>query len=939
MLRRILAAGACAACLSSGAAGASEAGDPSSDGWEEVLDRVTAGVVSLRVTQTRDFDTEGASTSVGTGFVVDGERGILLTNRHMVHAGPVVAEAVTLDNEEVPIRALYRDPVHDFGFYAFDPDMVQFSDLAVLPLAPDAARVGMPIRVVGNDAGEKISILDGTLARLDRNAPRYGGDTYNDFNTFYLQAASNTSGGSSGSPVVDVTGSVVALNAGGRRSAASSYYLPLQRVVRALDLLQRDEPVTRGTIQAVFRYLPYDEVRRLGVRTEVEAEARDNFPDNTGMLVVAETVPEGPSWKELAPGDVLVSVDGRPIGDFVTLEAILDNAVGQVVDVVVERLGQMTPLEIRVQDLHAITPAEFVEAGRAVFNPLSYQQARNHGVPTRGVYVAVAGHMLSRAGVGSGSLLLDIDGEPITNLDELFAVLSARNHGERMRWRYTTVSEPTRTRVAVVQMDRLWFGLRRCAWDGMSGTWPCEEPDDPPAAETRTTADAFLPVVGTDSASRVLAPSLVMVDCAIPHPTGGLKDFSYIGSGLVVDADQGLVLVDRDTVPAALADIVLTFGGAVRIPGQVLALHPLHNVAVLQYDPTLVPRHLVASAELTDRDLEPGDKVWQVGVDYQYRLVSNSTRVEEVGPLLLSPSATPRFRDHNVSVVGIAESVPSLGGALADRRGRVLALWGSFVDQESGDRYFRGLPSRYLIPIVESLQLGLPPAVRTLGAELRPLTLPDARDRGLSASRSAQLAAAHPLGRFLPLQVVRRTGGSGARQDLQDGDIVLELDGEPFVDIAQLHEAVQREQVEVTVLRDAEELTVSVATLTLAAAGVDRVASFAGLVVHDPHPEIAQQNGIDPQGVYISWLWYGSPASRYGLKPTRRIVGIDGEDVADLTALLEVLEGRSDGDAVRMELEALDGTRTVKTLVLDLHYWPTTVMSASKGTWTRQVRE
>lgn len=41
-------------------------------------------------------------------------------------AGPVVAEAVFQNREEVAVRALYRDPVHDFGFFRFDPAQIRF---------------------------------------------------------------------------------------------------------------------------------------------------------------------------------------------------------------------------------------------------------------------------------------------------------------------------------------------------------------------------------------------------------------------------------------------------------------------------------------------------------------------------------------------------------------------------------------------------------------------------------------------------------------------------------------------------------------------------------------------------------------------------------------------------------------------------------------------
>ncbi len=140
--------------------------------WDKTLSRVAPSVVTIEIDQARAFDTEWNESSQATGFVVDAERGIILTNRHVVTPGPVVATAVFQNREEVELKPVYRDPVHDFGFYRYDPSKLRYAKPAALPLDPAGARVGVEIRVLGNDAGEQLSILAGTHCATRSRGPR-----------------------------------------------------------------------------------------------------------------------------------------------------------------------------------------------------------------------------------------------------------------------------------------------------------------------------------------------------------------------------------------------------------------------------------------------------------------------------------------------------------------------------------------------------------------------------------------------------------------------------------------------------------------------------------------------------------------------------------------------------------------------------------------------
>lgn len=50
-----------------------------------------------------------------------------------------------------------------------------------------------------------------------------------------------------------------------------------------------------------------------------------------------------------------------------------------------------------------------------------------------------------------------------------------------------------------------------------------------------------------------------------------------------MDAERGLVLVDRNTVPTSLGDCDISVADGFRIPAKVEYVHPLHNMTIIRY--------------------------------------------------------------------------------------------------------------------------------------------------------------------------------------------------------------------------------------------------------------------------------------------------------------------------------------------------------------------
>ena len=901
--------------------------------WDQTLSRVAPSVVTIEVDQVRAFDTEWNQSSQATGFVVDAERGLILTNRHVVTAGPVVATAIFQNREEVELQAVYRDPVHDFGFYRYDPSKLRFVNPAALPLYPAGARVGVEVRVLGNDAGEQLSILAGTLARVDRAAPEYGVGKYNDFNTFYIQAASGTSGGSSGSPVIDIQGRVVGLNAGGSSGAATSFFLPLGRIVRAFDLIRAGRPVTRGTLQTVFVYTPYDELARLGLRPPTEAEARKAAPGLTGMLVVGEVQPGSPAEGQLQPGDILVRVNGRLVATFEPLADVLDSSVAQRIDVEVERGGETVQMSLVVQDLAAITPARFLEFGDTVVHDLSYQMARHLNAPVRGVFVASPGYTLGSAGVPRGAVISSVAGKPVATLADFQQAVAGLADGARVTVRYTTLENPTGSDTRVMRVDRRWYAARECRRDDETGLWPCSDLPPAPPAEPPAPARTSFVTTGDALADR-LAPSLVLVNYSMPFSVAGVTERNYHGTGLVVDAARGLVAVDRNTVPVAVGDVRLTFAGSIEVPGRVEYLHPLHNVAIVSFDPKLLDGTPIRSAKLDARELAPGESVVVVGMNGDSRVRSIATTVASVDDVSFPLSRTLQFREANLEVARLVNGPSDFDGVIVGSDGRVRALWSSFAVEAGRDvsQINRGLPVELVAEAVAAARDARP--IHSLEVEFEAVPISQARKLGLPEAWVQRFEAAGDVHRQV-LSVARVVAGSPSAGLLREGDLLLAVDGRPVSRFRQVELATQSPSVAVTVLRDGAESTFDVRTAALGGQDIDRLFLWAGAVLHAPHRAMSAQRGIEPEGVFVAYFSYGSPSTRHKLYAGRRIVEVDGRPTPDLDAFITAVRDRPDRSAVRLKTVTWNGTVDVITLKLDLNYWPSYELRRTPAGWER----
>lgn len=114
------------------------------------------------------------------------------------------------------------------------------------------------------------------------------------------------------------------------------------------------------------------------------------------------------------------------------LEQQLDENVGGEVTLHFERGGESRQATVRVDCLHKLSPARFLELCCGVVHPLSYQQARNFCSEVGSCYVAEPGNVLGHASVPKHAIITSLNRVATPDVEAFAAVWATLQPGARV---------------------------------------------------------------------------------------------------------------------------------------------------------------------------------------------------------------------------------------------------------------------------------------------------------------------------------------------------------------------------------------------------------------------------------------------------------------------------------------------------------------------------
>ncbi len=199
-----------------------------------------------------------------------------------------------------------------------------------------------------------------------------------------------------------------------------------------------------------------------------------------------------------------------------------------------------------------------------------------------------------------------------------------------------------------MRLNHRWFPVRVWTRNDVTGLWDCANHPAPPGkAALPPSPVGFL--LNRSATANTVIPSLCKVTFNALVALDGLHGWHFTGCGLVVCAARGLVVVDRNTVVCGLGEVTVTFAASVEVPARIVFLHPIHNFAVVQYDPARFEPGHIQTAALCPEPLDAGDDVEFVGLARSNTdtCVSQHVHVSEISCINIAQANVPRFRALN----------------------------------------------------------------------------------------------------------------------------------------------------------------------------------------------------------------------------------------------------------------------------------------------------
>ena len=356
--------------------------------------------------------------SLGSGFIFD-KAGFILTNNHVIENADEIHIKLN-SGEEYDATLVGRDPKTDVAVLKIDAG----KELQAIPFGDsEALRVGEWVMAIGNPFGLDFSVTAGIVSAKGRFI---GQGNYDDF----IQTDAPINPGNSGGPLINMDGHVVGINtsifsrSGG--NIGIGFAIPINLARDLIPQLQSDGKVTRGWMGVMIQKVTPEIAETLGLK-----EAK-------GALV-ADVVDGGPAEEAgIKVGDVILKFAGTEVessNDLPTLVA--REPVGKQVPVVVMRDGSEKTLELEIDQMDDDDPVRSddlaEEFGLSAQN-LTPEIAESLGLEpeTKGVIVSGVepGTPAGDAGLRRGDVILEVNRQPIENLDAFYAKMADRKKGK-----------------------------------------------------------------------------------------------------------------------------------------------------------------------------------------------------------------------------------------------------------------------------------------------------------------------------------------------------------------------------------------------------------------------------------------------------------------------------------------------------------------------------